>query len=208
MLELIEFAAVITSAIYGLFRAARNHLDVVGFITMACAVAFGGGTLRDLFLDRHPLFWIANDEYLVLVFFLGIIGAAMPGRLMRIERFLPYPDALALGLYCVTGAGFALEMGASFFVAALLGVVTGTFGGVIADVICNEIPSLFRKSPLYATCAFVGAWVYLWATTWPVPQAVPFVLGIAVTMGLRLAALRWQIVIPTAGPAGGPPDAG
>ena len=74
---------------------------------------------------------------------------------------LHVPDALGLGLFTVLGVGFALEGGTTWFIASLLGVVTGTFGGVMGDIICNELPSLFRTAPLYATCSFTGAWVYL-----------------------------------------------
>jgi uncharacterized membrane protein YeiH len=197
MLDTIEFAAVVASAIYGVLRAARKQLDVVGMVTLAFAVAFGGGTLRDLFLDRHPLFWIANAHYPVIVFVLGVVGSVLPRHVARVERLLAIPDALGLGLFAVVGAGFALEAETSLFVASVLGVVTGTFGGVIGDVICNEIPSLFRSSPLYATCAFVGAWTYLLLglTAWP--QAVAVTGGIVVTVLMRLAALRWDIRIPS-----------
>jgi uncharacterized membrane protein YeiH len=197
MLDTIEFAAVVASAIYGVLRAARKQLDVVGMVTLAFAVAFGGGTLRDLFLDRHPLFWIANAHYPVIVFALGVVGSVLPRHVARVERLLAIPDALGLGLFAVVGAGFALEAETSLFVASVLGVVTGTFGGVIGDVICNEIPSLFRSSPLYATCAFVGAWTYLLLglTAWP--QAVAVTGGIVVTVLMRLAALRWDIRIPS-----------
>ncbi len=196
MLDGIEFAAVVVSAIYGVLRAARKGLDVVGVIALALAVAFGGGTLRDLFLDRHPLFWIEHEHYLVIAFGIGLIGAAIPGRLARIEKLLALPDAIGLGLFSVVGAAVAVEAGASLPVAVLMGVVTGTFGGVIGDVICNEIPSLFRPSPLYATCSFVGAWVYLLLERTTLASGVAVGAGIAVTVVLRLVALKWNIHVP------------
>lgn len=198
MLEAIEYGAVVASAIYGILRASRNDLDVVGMISVAYVVAFGGGTLRDLFLNRQPLFWIGHPQYPIVVFGLGVLGALIPRQINRVERYLAIPDAVGLGLFSVVGAGFAIQSGTSVFVASILGVVTGTFGGVIGDVICNEIPSLFRSSPLYATCSFAGAWVYLLCRQGMLPESIAVTAGIVVTVTLRMAALRWDVRIPAA----------
>lgn len=196
MLDAIECSAVVASAIYGILLAARKQFDVVGVFAIAFAVAFGGGTLRDLFLDRHPLFWIENHHYVIIVFGLAIVGAMLPRHLPKVERLLPLPDALGLGLYSIVGASYAVELGHPLFIAALLGVITGTFGGVIGEVICNEIPSLFRPAPLYATCSFAGAWVYLLIDLTSAPDVVAMSAGITVVVAMRLAALRWNMHFP------------
>jgi len=198
MLTAIEYTAVISSALYGVLLAARKELDVIGSITLAFAIAFGGGTLRDLFLDRHPLFWIANVHFSQIVFVLAALGAFLPRLTHRLEPYLALPDALGLGLFSVLGALFAVEAGAPLFVASLMGVVTGTFGGVIGDVICNEIPRLFRPSPLYATCSFLGAWVYLILIRCAAPAGWAITGGIAVTVILRLIAVRRGWSFPAA----------
>lgn len=200
MLEAIEFAAVVSSAIYGVLRAARKGLDVVGIASLAFAVAFGGGTLRDLFLDRHPLFWITNAHYPMIVFGIAVVGSIVPALAVRLERLLDIPDALGLGLFSVVGAGYAMEAETGLFVASILGVVTGTFGGVIGDIICNEIPSLFRPSPLYATCSFAGAWTFLLSSQWNASAGVAVAAGLTVTVVLRLAAIHWDIHIPARQP--------
>ena len=196
MLTSIEFMAVVVAAIYGILAATRKDLDVVGIFTVCFSVAFGGGTLRDLFLDRHPLFWIANDHYLIIVFALAILGSLMPRLVARAEPYLAIPDAIGMALFTVAGAGFALQAGASPFIAVFLGTVTGTFGGVIADVLCNEIPSLFRSSPLYATCSFTGAAAYVLARLLAAPQWQAAVVGVLVVVLLRMIALRWDVRLP------------
>ena len=199
MLYTIEIAAVVASGLYGVLLGCRKGLDAVGVFTIAFAVAFGGGTLRDLLLDRQPLFWMANDHYLVLVFALAIIGSAWPRLVKRCERILPVPDALGIALFSLTGAAYAIEAGHSPVVASIMAVITGTFGGVIAEIICNEIPSLFRTAPLQATCAFAGAWVYLAIEIYsPLPHAVALWSGFAVIALFRLAALRWNWRLPNA----------
>ncbi|MFT5131051.1 MAG: putative membrane protein YeiH [Rhodothermales bacterium] len=199
LLEFIELIAVIAGGAYGVLIARQKRMDFVGVFSVACCAAFGGGTLRDLFLDRQPLFWIENGHYPVIVFVMAAVSWMLK-RVKRstIEKFLYLPDALGLGLFSVTGTGYAMESGTGLFVAALLGVVTGAFGGVISDVICNEVPSLFRAAPLYATCSFVGCWAFLGLDWAGASEAVVLGVSIAVIVLFRLAALRWNLRLPEA----------
>ena len=196
MHPLIETLAVIASAIYGVILARRHQMDFVGVFSLAFIVSFGGGTLRDLFLDRHPLFWIREHHYPVIVFVIAIATSLPPKLPDRFKDFLSIPDALGLGLFTVAGTIAALECGTDYFVATLLGVVTGTFGGVIGDVICNQVPSLFRTAPLFATCSFVGSWIFIGLNAWSLtaPWAAP--TAIAVIIIFRLAAIRYKWTLP------------
>ncbi|HCS53812.1 trimeric intracellular cation channel family protein [Rubinisphaera sp.] len=196
MYQLIELIAVVSSAIYGVLLARRHGMDLVGVFSLAFMVAFGGGTLRDLFLDRHPLFWIANDHYAVIVFVLAIVTSLIPVLPEKAERWLNLPDALGLGFFSIAGALAAQEAGTSLFIASMLGVVTGTFGGVIADVICNRVPSLFRSAPLYATCSFLGCWLMFLLDACSLPENYSIPIAIAAMVLLRLVALRWDWRLP------------
>lgn len=198
MLTAIEFFAVISSAMYGILLGCRKRFDAVGMFAVSGAIAFGGGTLRDVFLDRRPLFWIANDHYVAIVLGLAVAGSLAPRAMLRLERFLPIPDALGLALFSITGAAYAIGADTPMLIASILAVITGTFGGVIADVICNEIPSLFRSAPLHATCSFIGAWVYLLLDRAGAPAGVSMSAGFAAIFLLRLAALKWNIRLPGA----------
>lgn len=204
----IELTAVVVSAIYGVLLAARKGMDVMGVFTVSFAVAFGGGTLRDLFLDRTPLFWIGNPHYPVIVFAISLLSGLILGHLRRIRPLLPLPDALGMALFTLTGTAYASEAGTSAFVAVMLGVITGTFGGVLGDLLCNELPSLFVPSPLNATCGFAGAWIYLGLLQVSVPERYALTTGILVIVSLRLAAIRWNWALPAvrekSGGGGGP----
>lgn len=192
----IEFLAVIVSAIYGVLLAARKGMDIVGVFVVALAVAFGGGTIRDLFLDRTPLFWIANPHYPLIVFGIAILSGLILRFVGKIRPLLVLPDALGMALFTLTGTAFALDAGTTWFVAVLLGVITGTFGGVLGDMICNEVPSLFIPSPLNASCAFTGAWVYIGILHFGGPEELALSVGIAVIVLFRLAAVRWNWCFP------------
>jgi len=195
-LQIVDTLGVLAFALSGLMAARSRDMDIVGLFAVALVTAFGGGTLRDLLLDRTPLFWIENDLYAVGLLILSIIFALVPATGRVPVRALLVADAFGIGLFGVTGSGYALQAGTSVFIAALMGGITATFGGVIRDVICNEVPSLFRQTPLYATCAVAGALCYMLLLRTPLGQEAATWAGTLVAAALRLAALRWQWVLP------------
>ena len=195
-LVVIEFLAVIVSSIYGVLLAARKGMDVVGVFAVAFAVAFGGGTLRDLFLDRTPLFWIGNPHYPAITLGIAILSGFILRFVHRIKPLLLVPDAVGMALFTLTGTGFAIEAGVNPFIAALLGVITGTFGGVLGDMICNDIPALFQPSPLNATCAFAGAWIYWGSLKFGIDEPWALLSGGVVIVALRLCAVKWNWCCP------------
>ena len=196
MIPIIEFGAVCSSAVFGILLARKNQLDIIGVFTVAFITAFAGGTLRDLFLDRHPLFWIANDHYAVIVFIMALASPIIPRNEVTLDRWLQIPDAFGLGLFAIVGANYSIEAGTSMFIASLLGVVTGTAGGAISDVICNEVPRLFKATPLYATCAFAGCWSYFGTLHFTKEEELALVIGISVVVFTRLIAIRLNICLP------------
>jgi uncharacterized membrane protein YeiH len=199
LIQAIEFVAVMVSAIYGILLASRKGMDFVGLFCVAFAVAFGGGSLRDLFLDRHPLFWIANGHYVICVFGLSLVGAVIPRVLHRLERYLPIPDAMGMSLFTVLGTSYALEYESPLFIASIIGVITGTFGGVIADIICNEVPSLFKPATtFYATCSFAGSWSFLTLHWLGQSETVCMFVGATITFAFRLLAMAFNWRLPAA----------
>lgn len=196
MLQFVEMTAVVTSAVFGVLLAAQKKMDAVGVIAVAMAVAFGGGALRDLLLDRHPLYFIANPHLPLVVFGIGVVGALKPASFGKLQWLLPWPDAFGLGLMTMTGVAMAVEKGTTPFIAALMGTITGTFGGVLGDMLCNEVPSLFRPAPLYATCAFTGAWVFLGVRWCGVSNNAALIAGSVTAILFRLASLYWKLQLP------------
>lgn len=192
----LELAAVIASAVYGVLLARRHEMDLVGAYSLALVVSFGGGTIRDLCLDRTPLFWIHHYNYPIVVFAIAVAGSLFPNITHQTEPWLRVPDALGLGLFTIAGVDSALEAETSFFIAALFGVITGTFGGVIGDIICNQVPSLFRPAPMFATCAFSGAWLYLLLQAVPGGQRYAVVIATAFIVIFRMAAVRYDWRLP------------
>jgi uncharacterized membrane protein YeiH len=198
LLHVVEVIGVFVFASSGLVEARRKKMDLVGVFTVAFITAFGGGTVRDILLDRRPLFWIENYEYPTLIFVFCLLVSPFFRQLRQVvtERVILYADALGLGLFSVGGASLAFEMKMPLFVCVMMGVITGIFGGVLRDMICNEIPMVFRRGQLYATCAFTGCWVYLLLALWQVAELPAVLSGIGVTVLLRLLAVRFDWKLP------------
>jgi len=198
LLTTIEIAATLVFAISGLIEAVHKRMDVVGVFAVAFVTAFGGGTVRDVLLDRRPLFWVQHQEYVWLVLALTLIAPPLL-RLIRHQwthRAMQVTDALGLGLFSVSGASLALAAGLPLIVVVLMGVITGVFGGVMRDVLCNEIPLVFHDHCPYALCAFVGGWAFLGANALGAEPLMAFAIGGGVATGLRLLALAWDWRIP------------
>jgi uncharacterized membrane protein YeiH len=198
VLYAVEVAGIIAFAFSGFIEARQKNMDAVGVFTVAFVTAFGGGTLRDLLLDRRPLFWVEHQEYLILVFALTLIAIPFSRHLRHAfaEKIINYADALGLGLFSITGASLAADAQMPIFVCVMMGVITGVFGGVLRDIICNEIPLVFKRGELYATCSFIGCWTYLLLEKINVTQPIALLIGIAVTFVMRSLAVRFHLTLP------------
>jgi uncharacterized membrane protein YeiH len=194
----ITVAGLAAFTVSGVIEAKRKDMDAFGCMSVAFITALGGGTIRDVLLGRYPLFWIENEWYAIGIFALAAV-LYYSARFVRMPaRAILVPDALGLGLFSVTGATFALEAHTSYFIASILGVITGVFGGVLRDVICNEIPMVFARTQLYATCALAGAWTFILLDHFHAYAHWSLPAGVIVTFLTRMAAIRFDLRLPSA----------
>lgn len=195
---LVEAAAVLAFALSGLMEAARKRLDAVGVCIVAGLSAFGGGTLRDVLLDRRPFFWVSHSEWLWALLALCILAMSFlrARHFAPTERAMLWPDALGLGLFSASGTQLALAQDLPAIVAVLMGVITATFGGVLRDIVCNEIPTALRDHRPYAVCAFAGGWVVVAAQAGGLGAGWALVLAASTATGLRLLALATGFTLP------------
>lgn len=194
---LVELSATAAFALSGILEGARKRLDAVGVVVVGFLAAFGGGTLRDLLLDQRPFFWVRHVELLWGVLALCVMAMLfLRTRHFEVtERAIQWPDALGLGLFTASGVHQALLLDMPALVAVLMGLVTGVAGGVLRDVVCNQIPSAFRGHRPYTVCAFAGGWVYVGLWALQAPGWLALVACVVVTAGLRGLALwrDWQL---------------
>ncbi|PZP97840.1 MAG: hypothetical protein DI587_16550 [Variovorax paradoxus] len=193
----IEAAATLAFAASGLLAAARKRLDAVGVCIVSGVAAFGGGTLRDVLLDRRPFFWVAHAGWLWAL--LALCVAAMlflrTRHFAATERAMQWPDAFGLGLFAASGTQIALQADVPAVVAVLMGTMTAVFGGVLRDIVCNEIPRAFSDHQPYAVCAFTGAWVVVLGHRLGMDDWLGMVAGASTALLLRAIALwtGWQL---------------
>lgn len=190
----IGLSAVALMAAAGVLEAGRKRFDLFGMVVVALAAALGGGSVRDLLLDR-PVFWVADQIYLICAlaaalatFFLARIFT-LPARLFLL------PDAAGLALFTITGTKAAVLWGAPWLVASFMGVVTGVVGGILRDVLCNEEPLVFRGT-LYATAAWTGALLLIALLALGIDGRLAALAAGLTIFVLRTAAIRWNIHLP------------
>ena len=193
-LHLMDLVGVFAFAVSGALRAGREGMDLFGVLVVAAVTAIGGGTDRDLLLGE-PVYWLSNVTYLY------VIAAAAVCTLVYV-RFRRPPhgallvaDAFGLAVFAVLGARVGLEAGFSPLIAVIMGAITGVVGGAVRDLLCRETPLILRRE-IYATAAIAGATTYVALDAW-ISQGATVTASIAVTLLLRLAAVRFDLNLPT-----------
>ncbi|HWB02930.1 MAG TPA: trimeric intracellular cation channel family protein [Verrucomicrobiales bacterium] len=191
----LDHASVAVGAITGVLAAKGKQIDLFGVLVLALATAFGGGTVRDLLVGDTPVVWLRGPALM-----LNAIGTAMvtffAARWIRMPRgLLQLADAVALAFWVMLGVGKGLAFNLSPPVAVLLGVITGCAGGIVRDVLLDEVPFVFRREiHLYATAAIAGGIVAVLLQPAGVPIAAS--AGFLTVLGLRLAAMKWKLSLP------------
>jgi uncharacterized membrane protein YeiH len=196
---LFEIIGTLAFALSGLIEAARKKLDLVGMAMVSGLAAFGGGTLRDILLDRRPFFWVENEIW-VWILILICIGALLFMRAQHLEptaRAMQWPDAIGLGAFTAGGTQLALNAGVPAIIAVIMGVLTAIFGGVLRDIVVNEIPKAFSDHIPYSVIAFIGGWVVVGLNLLGAEAFVAVAVAAVFTIVLRVLALLlgWRLPI-------------
>jgi uncharacterized membrane protein YeiH len=197
--QAFEIIGTLAFALSGLIEAARKKLDIVGMAIVTSLAAFGGGTLRDILLDRRPFFWVQNEIWIWIILVMCALALVfMRARHIELtERTMQWPDALGLGIFAAGGTQIALAAGVTPIIAVVMGVITPVFGGVLRDVVVNEIPRAFNDHQPYAVIAFTGGWLVVlfnaldWSSFWAVAT------GALIITVLRLLAVIFGWRLPT-----------
>lgn len=156
-LSLLDYASVLVFALTGALVASRAQLDLVGFAFIACLTAVGGGTMRDLLLDRHPVFWVGQPDYILIAVAAAVLVFFTAHKVESRYNWLIWLDSFALSIAVAAGTAAALSLGKPGVIVVLMGITTGCLGGLMRDVVCNEVPLVLKQGELYVSCAFAGA---------------------------------------------------
>lgn len=195
MLYWIDLFGVFVFAVSGALAADRRGMDLFGFVVIALLPAIGGGTVRDIVLGA-PVFWVEDTVYLWVIGAAALLTFVAAPMLQRVGRLLLWADAIGLSVFCVAGAAKSYALTGSMEVAVVMGVVTAVLGGIIRDVVCNEIPLILRQD-IYATAAFAGALTYVVCHAVGLPTVPSLWAGAAICFLIRASALLWGWSLPT-----------
>lgn len=193
----LDLAGVFVFAISGALAGVRKGMDLFGVMVLALMPAIGGGTIRDLILGQ-PVFWLGGTIVLWVALAAAVATFFFARFLESRMRFLTWADAIGLSLFCVVGAEKALVVSGDPLVAVIMGGVTGVAGGIIRDVICNEIPIVMRQGEIYATAAFIGASMLCVLDYFEVSNALSIWIAMACAFAARAGGITRGWSLPTA----------
>jgi uncharacterized membrane protein YeiH len=196
LLYVLDLIGVAVFAVSGALAAGRKRLDMLGVLVLGLVTAIGGGTIRDLLLDRHPLFWLADPAYLIVIVAAALITVAYARWRRPPEVTLLYADALGLAMFSVSGAQIAERAGLPAIACVLLGTITGSAGGAVRDVLSAEIPLVLRRGNLYASAAILGIALYFMLSAAGVAHAAATLIGMGAIAAVRLAAIAFRLQLP------------
>jgi len=192
----IDILGTIAFAISGVLVAMEKKLDLFGVFIIAFVTAVGGGTLRDMLIGNTPVGWMQNSTYVFVILGTVIFAILFRNYLKYFRKSLFLFDTIGIGLYTMVGIEKGLEVGLIPIMCIALGTMTASFGGVIRDILCNEIPVIFRKE-IYATACILGGVGYFLIRKLPIENTYAYIAAIVIVIGIRLLAVRFKIALPS-----------
>ncbi len=197
ILSFLDYASVTVFALTGALVASRAQLDLVGFAFVACLTAVGGGTVRDLLLDRHPVFWVGQPDYILIATAAAVLVFFTAHLVESRYNWLVWLDSFALSIAVAAGTGVAMSLDQSGVIVVLMGISTGCLGGLMRDVVCNEVPLVLKQGQLYVSCAFAGALSAVLAARLGMDALPALALCAIVCWALRAGSLLfgWQLPV-------------
>ncbi|MDO6736801.1 trimeric intracellular cation channel family protein [Wenyingzhuangia sp. 2_MG-2023] len=195
IIEYINISGSFVFAVSGALIAMKRKLDPFGVLIVSFITAVGGGTLRDILIDRE-IFWLYNTSILYAVFLGSIVAMIFKSNLNFFDKPMFFYDALGLGLFTITGVQIGLENNLDYLICIILGTVTGVFGGVLRDVVVNKIPVVFKKE-IYATASILGGLLYIILMNCKIPNPYLQIIPIFFIILIRLGAVYFNVSLPS-----------
>lgn len=196
MVYIIEIVGIFAFAISGVLVALKKRMDLFGILIIAFATSVGGGTLRDLLIGVTPVSWMTNIVYTYMILGGSIFGIVFRSKLNYLRTSLFLFDTIGIGLYTVVGLERGISAGLHPIICIAIGTITACFGGVVRDVLCNEIPVIFRKE-IYASACILGGITYFALDLTPLKDHYVFMISGAVVILIRLLAVIFKITLPS-----------
>lgn len=196
LFNVLDLLGTIAFAISGALAAMNRRLDLFGIFIIAFVTAIGGGTIRDILIGNVPVTWMKNIIYIYLIGVVTIFSIIFRRNLDHLKKSLFLFDTIGLGVFTITGVEIGVQANLNPIISITLGAMTGTFGGVIRDILCNEIPVIFRKE-IYATACLIGGLAFVVLYEFGVNTDVIYVVTTLTVILIRLVVVRYKISLPS-----------
>ena len=194
--NILDLLGTIAFAISGALSAMNRRLDLFGIFIIAFVTAIGGGTLRDVLIGSTPVNWMENIIYIYLIGLVTVLSIIFRNKLNYLKKSLFLFDTIGLGVFTITGVEMGVQNNLDPIISIALGAMTGTFGGVIRDILCNEIPVIFRKE-IYATACILGALAFVVLDAFHVNTDVIYIVTSLTVISIRLVVVKYHISLPS-----------
>ena len=191
----LDWLGIVAFTVTGGLVAARNQMDAVGFVMLGTVTGIGGGTIRDVLLNVHPILWVEHPEYLAVCIAVSLVIYFTAQRVHSRMRLILWVDAIGLALFATVGAERATSVGASPLVAIVMGAITACFGGIIRDLL-GQTRSIIFSYEIYVTAAMGAAAVFAVLHALQMPREIAVIAGVTAGFGLRAGALLWGWSLP------------
>ncbi|MFT3979913.1 MAG: trimeric intracellular cation channel family protein [Ferruginibacter sp.] len=195
-LQVITYMGTFVFALTGAFKARTYRMDIFGGLVVAFATAYGGGTIRDLLIGIRPVNWVNDNIALILVFAGTTFTFLLKENVNRFRRTIFFTDAAGLGLFTAAGIEVALRSGLNDAYSLIMGVMSATFGGLLADIFCNAVPNLFKRGELYATACAIGGAFYLLLKETNIDRNLNIAICVFLIIGIRIYSKRKRLMLP------------
>lgn len=193
--DLLDFIGTSVFAISGALAAMRRKFDSFGVLILAAVTAIGGGSLRDVLIGNTPVGWMVHWEYLIIIICSTLIAALFRKRLAYFRKTMFLFDAIGLGIFTIIGFETGMAANLHPIICVILGTLSASFGGVLRDVLCNEVPLIFHKE-VYASLSIIGAIVFYGLLQTPLDININYVITSALVVVLRILAVKYEWVLP------------
>ena len=193
--NILDLLGTASFAVSGALFAINKKMDPFGVFIIAFVTAVGGGTLRDILIDRNPVTWMTNLSYVYTIVIAVIFAILLRKKIGYLSKSLFLFDTIGLGIFTIIGTEIGIQHHLHPIISIALGMITASFGGVIRDILCNEIPVIFRKE-IYATACIVGGITYFILIEFPIKSNLVFVIAGTVVIVIRLLAVKFKIALP------------
>ena len=195
MFYTIDILGTIAFAISGVLVAMNKKMDLFGILIIAFVTAVGGGTLRDILIGQTPVGWMQDMGFTYAILGSTFFAVILRNKINYLRTSLFLFDTIGIGLYTIIGIEKGLSVGLNPVISIALGTISASFGGVMRDILCNEIPVIFRKE-IYATACILGGVAYFLIRKLPIESDFVFIISGAVVVLIRLLAVRFKIALP------------